>query len=174
MYAGPIGLQNNTKDRGGTMAGSVNKVMLIGNLGRDPEQRNLNDGSPVVNLSLATSERWTDRSSGERRERTEWHRVVIFDEKLCEVATEYLHKGSKVYVEGQLQTRMWTDQQGNDRHSTEVVLRRFNGSMQMLDAHGEGGGDASGGGAPAGGGATAGGGASGGGGGADFDDDISF
>ena len=176
------------------MSGSVNKVILIGNLGRDPEQRNLNDGSPVVNISLATSERWTDRSSGERRERTEWHRVVIFDEKLCEVATKYLQKGSKIYIEGQLQTRKWTDQSGNDRYSTEVVLRRFNGSLQMLDSRGEGGyggdaggGDSYGGGAPAGGGAPeSGGGGSGGGGapesggggsgggGGDFDDDIPF
>ena len=120
------------------MAGSVNKVILIGNLGRDPEQRNLNDGSPVVNLSLATSERWTDRASGERRERTEYHGVVIFDEKLCEIATKYLQKGSKVYVEGQLQTRKWADQSGTDRYSTEVVLRRFNGSLQMLDTRGDG------------------------------------
>ena len=137
MHDGPIGAQNTNNDRDDRMSGSVNKVILIGNLGRDPEQRNLNDGSPVVNLSLATSERWTDRTSGERRERAEWHRVVIFDEKLCEVATTYLHKGSKVYVEGQLQTRKWTDQSGADRYSTEVVLRRFNGSMQMLDARGE-------------------------------------
>ncbi len=162
------------------MSGSVNKVILIGNLGRDPEQRNLNDGSPVVNISLATSERWTDRSSGERRERTEWHRVVIFDEKLCEIATKYLHKGSKMYVEGQLQTRKWQDQSGNDRYSTEVVLRRFNGSLTMLDSRGEGGGggygggDSQGGGAPAGGGGGApeSGGGGGGGGGGDFDDDI--
>ena len=105
MHDGPSGSQNTANDRGDRMSGSVNKVILIGNLGRDPEQRNLNDGSPVVNLSLATSEHWTDRASGERRERTEWHRVVIFGEKLCEVATKYLQKGSKVYVEGQLQTR---------------------------------------------------------------------
>ena len=165
MHDGPIGSRNTTNDRGDTMSGRVNKVILIGNLGRDPEQRNLNDGSPVVNLSLATSEHWADRSSGERRERTEWHRVVIFDEKLCEVATKYLQKGSKVYVEGQLQTRKWTDQRGDDRYSTEVVLRRFNGSMQMLDARGEG--DNAGGDAVAGGGATA-------AAGADFDDDIPF
>ncbi len=172
------------------MSGSVNKVILIGNLGRDPEQRNLNDGSPVVNISLATSERWTDRASGERRERTEWHRVVIFDEKLCEIATKYLQKGSKIYVEGQLQTRKWTDQSGNDRYSTEVVLRRFNGSLTMLDSRGEGGyggGDSYAGGAPAGGGGGApesggggsggapeSGGGGGGGGGGDFDDDIPF
>ena len=128
------------------------------------------------NLSLATSERWTNRSSGERRERTEWHRVVIFDEKLCEIATKYLQKGSKIYVEGQLQTRKWTDQSGNDRYSTEVVLRRFNGAMTMLDSRGEGG---FGGGDSYAGGAAAGGGgapesdrAGGGGGGGDFDDDI--
>ena len=143
-----------------------------------------------MNISLATSERWTDRSSGERRERTEWHRVVIFDEKLCEVATKYLQKGSKIFVEGQLQTRKWTDQSGNDRYSTEVVLRRFNGSLTMLDSRGEGGfgggggGDSYGGGAPSGGGGGApeggGGGApeggrgGGGGGGGDFDDDIPF
>ncbi len=148
------------------MSGSVNKVILIGNLGRDPEMRNLSDGSPVVNLSLATSERWTDRSSGERRERTEWHRVVIFDERLCDVAQKFMHKGSKVYIEGQLQTRKWTDQQGVEKYSTEVVLRRFNSTLTMLDSRADGGG---GGGydAPAPAEAS-------GGGGGDFDDEIPF
>ncbi|MFQ5786205.1 MAG: single-stranded DNA-binding protein [Alphaproteobacteria bacterium] len=150
------------------MSGSVNKVILIGNLGRDPEVRSLSDGSPVVNLSLATSERWTDRASGERRERTEWHRVVLFDERLCDVAQKYLRKGSKVYVEGQLQTRKWTDQQGAERYSTEVVLRRFNSTLTMLDSRGEG---ASGGGASGDGGGSA---PASGGGGVDLDDDIPF
>ena len=121
------------------MAGSVNKVILIGNLGADPESRSLSSGDPVVNLRLATNETWTDRASGERRERTEWHRVVIFDEKLCEVATKYLQKGSKIYVEGQIRTNKWTDQSGNDRYTTEIVLRRFNSTLQMLDSRGEGG-----------------------------------
>ena len=115
------------------MAGSVNKVILIGNLGADPEARSLSNGDPVVNLRLATNETWKDRESGERRERTEWHRVVIFDERLCDVASKYLRKGSKVYIEGQLQTRKWTDQQGVEKYSTEVVLRRFNSALQMLD-----------------------------------------
>ncbi len=160
------------------MSGSINKVILIGNLGADPEARSLSSGDPVVNLRLATNETWTDRASGERRERTEWHRVVIFDEKLCEVATKYLQKGSKIYVEGQIRTNKWTDQSGNDRYTTEIVLRRFNSTLQMLDSRGEGGygsGDSYAGGAPAGGG----GGApesdrGGGGGGGDFDDDIPF
>ena len=121
------------------MAGSVNKVILIGNLGADPEVRSLSSGDPVVNLRLATNETWTDRASGERRERTEWHRVVIFDERLCDVAGKYLRKGSKVYVEGQLQTRKWTDPQGVEKYTTEIVLRRFNSSLQMLDSRGEGG-----------------------------------
>ncbi|MFQ5985151.1 MAG: single-stranded DNA-binding protein [Alphaproteobacteria bacterium] len=120
------------------MAGSVNKVILVGNLGRDPEVRHLQDGNPVVNLSLATNEVWTDKATGERRERTEWHRVVIFNERLGEVAQRYLKKGSKVYVEGQLQTRKWTDQQGADRYTTEVVLRGFRGELAMLDARPEG------------------------------------
>ena len=122
------------------MSGSVNKVILVGNLGRDPEVRSMSSGDPVVNLSLATSERWTDRSSGEKREKTEWHRVVVFDERLCDVAQKYLRKGSKIYIEGQLQTRKWTDQQGVEKYSTEVVLRRFNGTLTMLDSRGEGGG----------------------------------
>lgn len=118
------------------MAGSVNKVILIGNLGRDPEVRHTNDGNPIVNLSIATSESWRDRNSGERRERTEWHRVVIFNDKLWEIAQKYLKKGSKIYLEGQLQTRKWTDQQGAERYSTEVVLNRFRGELTMLDARG--------------------------------------
>ena len=121
------------------MAGSVNKVILIGNLGRDPEVRHTNDGVPIVNMSLATSESWRDKSTGERRERTEWHRVVIFNEKLGEVAQKYLRKGSKVYLEGQLQTRKWTDQSGVEKYSTEVVLNRFRGELTMLDTRGGGG-----------------------------------
>lgn len=115
------------------MAGSLNKVMLIGNLGADPEVRRMNSGEPVVTLSVATSENWRDKNSGERRERTEWHRVVIFNENLCKVAESYLKKGSKVYLEGQLQTRKWQAQDGSDRWSTEVVLQRFRGEIQMLD-----------------------------------------
>jgi single-strand DNA-binding protein len=135
------------------MAGSVNKVILVGNLGRDPEIRSLQDGSRVANLSLATSENWRDKNSGERRERTEWHRVAIFNDKLVEVAEKYLRKGSKIYVEGQLQTRKWTDAQNQERYTTEVVLQRFRGELTMLDgrsgdqaggydAGGSGGGDA--------------------------------
>ena len=122
------------------MAGSVNKVTLIGNLGRDPEVRSTQDGMKIVNLSLATSENWKDRNSGERRERTEWHRVVIFNENLARVAEQYLRKGSKIYVEGQLQTRKWTDQNCQDRYTTEVVLQRYRGELTMLDGRGEGGG----------------------------------
>ncbi len=122
------------------MAGSVNKVILVGNLGRDPESRQMQDGNPVVNMSLATSESWRDKNTGERREKTEWHRVVIFNERLAEVAQKYLRKGSKVYIEGQLQTRKWTDQSGVEKYSTEVVLQRFRGELQMLDRAGEGGG----------------------------------
>ena len=122
------------------MAGSVNKVILIGNLGKDPEVRRTQDGKPIVNLSVATSENWKDRTTGERREKTEWHRVVIFDENLARVAEQYLKKGSKVYVEGQLQTRKWQDQNGQDRYSTEVVLQRFNSALTMLDGRREGGG----------------------------------
>jgi single-strand DNA-binding protein len=118
------------------MAGSVNKVILVGNLGRDPEVRHTQDGSPIVNLSVATSENWRDRNSGERRERTEWHRVVIFNDKLGEVAQKYLKKGSKIYIEGQLQTRKWQDQSGQDRYSTEVVLGKFRGELTMLDTRG--------------------------------------
>ena len=121
------------------MAGSVNKVILVGNLGRDPEIRTLNSGDRVANFSIATSETWRDRQSGERKERTEWHRVVIFNEKLAEVAQKYVRKGSKVYVEGQLQNREWQDQQGNKRRSTEVVLQRFRGELTLLDSRGGGG-----------------------------------
>lgn len=126
------------------MAGSVNKVILIGNLGADPEIRHTQDGRPIANLRIATSESWRDRNTGERKERTEWHRVVIFNEGLCKIVEQYLKKGSKVYIEGQLQTRKWTDQSGQDRYSTEVVLQGFNSSLTMLDARGggsSGGGD---------------------------------
>jgi len=126
------------------MAGSVNKVILVGNLGNDPEVRNLPSGGKVVNLSVATSERWRDRTSGEQREKTEWHRVVIFSEGLARVAEQYLKKGSKVYLEGQLQTRKWQDQSGQDKYSTEVVLQNFNSSMVLLDGRGEGSGDSGG------------------------------
>lgn len=122
------------------MAGSVNKVILVGNLGADPEIRRLNSGDPVVNMRIATSEQWRDRQTGERREKTEWHNVVIFNENLAKVAENYLRKGSKIYVEGQLQTRKWTDQNGQDRYTTEVVLQKFRGELQMLDSRGEGGG----------------------------------
>lgn len=122
------------------MAGSVNKVILVGNLGADPEIRRTQDGRPVANLSVATSEQWRDKNTGERRERTEWHRVVIFNEGLCKIAEQYLRKGSKVYLEGQLQTRKWQDQSGQDRYSTEVVLQGFNSALTMLDSRGEGGG----------------------------------
>ena len=123
------------------MAGSVNKVILIGNLGRDPEIRNLQDGSRVANLSVATSESWRDKASGERRERTEWHRVVIFNDRLVDVVERFLKKGSKIYVEGQLQTRKWTDQSGQEKYSTEVVIQRFRGDLTLLDGRGGGGGE---------------------------------
>jgi single-strand DNA-binding protein len=122
------------------MAGSVNKVILVGNLGADPEIRRLNSGDPVVNLRIATSESWRDKMSGERKEKTEWHSVVIFNDNLAKVAEQYLKKGMKVYLEGQLQTRKWQDQQGQDRYTTEVVLQKFRGELQMLDGRGEGGG----------------------------------
>lgn len=122
------------------MAGSVNKVILVGNLGADPEIRRLNSGEPVANLRIATSESWKDRQSGERKDKTEWHSVVIFNENLAKVAEQYLKKGAKVYIEGQLQTRKWTDQQGNDKYTTEIVLQKFRGELQMLDSRGEGGG----------------------------------
>ena len=115
------------------MAGSVNKVILVGNLGRDPEIRSTQDGQRIAHFTLATSENWRDRATGERKERTEWHRVVIFNERLAEIAEKYLRKGSKVYVEGQLQTRKWADQQGQERYTTEVVLTRFRGELTMLD-----------------------------------------
>src|SRR3989441_10814297 len=130
--------------RKNSMAGSVNKVILIGNLGRDPEIRSTQDGTRIANLSLATSESWRDRNSGERRERTEWHRVVIFNDKLVEVVEKFLKKGSKIYVEGALQTRKWTDQSGAEKYSTEVVLQRFRGELTMLDGRGEGGGGSGG------------------------------
>ena len=163
------------------MAGSVNKVILVGNLGRDPEVRSMQDGRSMVNMSVATSDTWRDRQSGERKERTEWHRVVIFNEKLAEVAQKYVRKGSKVYVEGQLSTRKWTDQGGQERYTTEVVIPRFGGALTMLDGRGDGSGASTGGGGmdddfapPAGG--------NGGGGGrpaargkaGDLDDDIPF
>ena len=121
------------------MAGSVNKVILVGNLGRDPEVRNTQDGQKIVHLAVATSERWRDRNSGENRERTEWHRVVIFNERLGEVAEKYLSKGRQVYLEGQLQTRKWTDQSGQERYTTEVVLQRFRGELTLLGGRDEGG-----------------------------------
>ena len=171
------------------MAGSVNKVILVGNLGRDPEVRKMGDGSPVVNLSLATSENWRDKNTGERREKTEWHRVVIFNENLAKVAQNYLKKGSTIYIEGQLQTRKWTDQAGVEKYSTEVVLQRYRGELTMLggrgDSQGQGGGnfgdsqssyDQTGG--QQGGGKQMGGAQSGGaaamGGAADLDDEIPF
>ncbi|MEC7361962.1 MAG: single-stranded DNA-binding protein [Pseudomonadota bacterium] len=171
------------------MAGSVNKVILVGNLGRDPEIRNTQDGMKVVNLSVATSERWKDRMSGEPRERTEWHRVVIFNENLARVAEQYLRKGSSVYLEGQLQTRKWTDQQGVEKYTTEVVLGLFRGELTLRGGRGDGAGagggygDSSGGGYGGGGGAPAQGQSSGGAapaspppmhGGDAMDDDIPF
>jgi single-strand DNA-binding protein len=126
------------------MAGSVNKVILIGNLGKDPEVRRTQDGRPIVNLTVATSETWRDKNTSERKERTEWHRVVIFNEGLCKIAEQYLKKGAKVYLEGQLQTRKWQDQQGQDRYSTEVVLQGFNSQLTMLDRAGAGGGSGGG------------------------------
>lgn len=160
------------------MAGSVNKVILVGNLGRDPEVRHTQNGDAIVHLAIATSETWRDRNSGERKERTEWHRVVIFNENLGKVAQQYLKKGAKVYIEGQLQTRKWTDQSGQEKYTTEVVLQRFRGELQMLDSRGSGGGgggfgesqDDFGGGSQGGGG---GGGFSPAGGG-DLDDEIPF
>ncbi|PZM11332.1 single-stranded DNA-binding protein [Rhizobium tubonense] len=127
------------------MAGSVNKVILIGNLGADPEIRRTQDGRPIANLNIATSETWRDRTSGERKEKTEWHRVVIFNEGLCKVAEQYLKKGAKVYIEGQLQTRKWQDQNGVEKYSTEIVLQGFNSTLTMLDGRGDGGGASEGG-----------------------------
>src|SRR3954465_8739897 len=128
------------------MAGSVNKVILVGNLGKDPEVRRMQDGRPVVNMSVATSESWRDKATGERKEKTEWHRVVIFNEGLAKIAEQYLKKGSKVYLEGALQTRKWTDQQGVEKYSTEVVLQGFNSALTMLDRAGGGGGSSASGG----------------------------
>lgn len=171
------------------MAGSINKVILVGNLGRDPEVRFAQDGTKIVNFSLATSETWKDRQSGERRERTEWHRVVIFNDRLADVAERYLRKGSKIYLEGALQTRKWTGQDGQERYTTEVVLQRYRGELTMLDGRGEGGGGGGGydsgpggepdwgnGGGSSGGGGTGGGGGGGGApsGGGDLDDEIPF
>jgi single-strand DNA-binding protein len=126
------------------MAGSVNKVILVGNLGKDPEIRRTQDGRPIANLRVATTETWRDKASGERREKTEWHSVVIFNENLCRIAEQYLKKGAKVYIEGQLQTRKWQGQDGQDRYSTEVVLQNFNGVLTMLDSRGAGSGASAG------------------------------
>lgn len=127
------------------MAGSVNKVIIVGNLGRDPEVRSFQNGGKVVNLRIATSETWRDRNSGERKERTEWHSVAIFSEPLAKIAEQYLRKGSKVYIEGALETRKWQDQSGQDRYTTEIVLRPYRGELTLLDGRGEGGGGAAGG-----------------------------
>jgi single-strand DNA-binding protein len=158
------------------MAGSVNKVILVGNLGRDPEVRFMQDGTKVANLSVATSESWRDKQTGERREKTEWHRVVIWNQNLAEVAEKYLRKGSKVYLEGQLQTRKWQDQSGQDRYSTEVVLSRFRGELTMLDGRPEGASATSDEdmGLPAAAAAPGGGGAPSGGRAGDLDDEIPF
>ncbi len=183
------------------MAGSVNKVIIVGNLGKDPESRSFQNGGKVVNLRVATSESWKDRQSGERKEKTEWHQVAIFDERLGDVAEKFLRKGSKVYLEGQIQTRKWQDQSGADRYTTEVVVPRFGGVLTMLDGPGGGaggggggsgggggrdfgggddtgggygGGRGGGGGAPSGGGSRGFGGGSGGGFADDLDDDVPF
>lgn len=167
------------------MAGSVNKVILIGNVGRDPEIRSTQDGTRIANLSIATSETWRDRSSGERKERTEWHRVVIFNDRLVEVVEKYVKKGAKLYIEGALQTRKWTDKEGQEKYSTEVVLQKFRGELTMLDGRGGGGGgggdfgadEETGGSTPAsrgGGGTRSSGSSSGGGGGGELDDEIPF
>lgn len=169
------------------MAGSVNKVILVGNLGRDPEARNMQTGGKVVSFSVATSETWNDRASGERKEKTQWHRVAIFNERLGEIAEKYLRKGSKVYLEGSVETRKYTDKDGQERETTEIVLGRFRGELTLLDGRGGGGdmgdGGGSGGGRSSGGGGFDRGGSSGGGGGrggwdkpksADLDDDIPF
>ena len=171
------------------MAGSVNKVILVGNLGKDPEVRNTQAGGKIVNLTVATSESWKDRNTGERNERTEWHRVVIFNERLGEVAERYLRKGSKVYIEGALQTRKWTDQAGQEKYTTEIVISQFRGELTLLDRAGEGGGASAGGGSSSsgggsyrpeprssssGGGAAKGGWDAGPGRGGDIDDEIPF
>ena len=160
------------------MAGSVNKVILIGNLGRDPEVRTFQNGGKVCNLSVATSETWKDRETGERREKTEWHRVAIMNDGLAGIAEQYLRKGTKVYLAGQLETRKWQDQSGQDRYSTEVVLRGYRAEMQILDSRGGGGGGGDGGNRDYGrgeyqDGGDSGGGA-GGGGATDYDDEIPF
>lgn len=159
------------------MAGSVNKVILVGNLGADPEIRRTQDGRPIANLRIATSESWRDKNTGERKEKTEWHRVVVFNEGLCKVIEQYVKKGSKVYIEGALQTRKWTDQSGQERYSTEVVLQGFNSTLTMLD--GRSGGGSGGGGGDYGGSDDYGSSSSGGGGGRgnfsqDLDDEIPF
>ena len=159
------------------MAGSVNKVILVGNLGADPEIRRTQDGRPIANLSVATSESWRDRNTGERKEKTEWHRVVVFNEGLCKVIEQYLKKGSKVYLEGQLQTRKWQDQSGQDRYTTEVVLQGFNSNLTMLDGRSEGGGQGAGyssGGGDFGQSGPSGGGFGGGPSSGDIDDEIPF
>ncbi len=161
------------------MAGSVNKVIIIGNLGRDPEVRTFQNGGKVCNLRIATSETWRDKATGERREKTEWHSVAIFQEGLVRVAEQYLRKGSTVYIEGKLQTRKWQDQSGNDRYSTEVVLQGFDGKLVMLGGRGDGGGQGGGdyGGGQGGYGGDQGGGFGGsqqGGGGGNLDDEIPF
>lgn len=156
------------------MAGSVNKVILVGNLGRDPEVRFMQDGTKVANLSVATSESWRDKQTGERREKTEWHRVVIWNQNLAEVAEKYLRKGSKVYLEGQLQTRKWQDQSGQDKYTTEVVLGRFRGELQILDSRGTQGAVPAGEPEMVGAGAGAGGGGGGAAVPADLDDEIPF
>jgi single-strand DNA-binding protein len=173
---------------GSPMAGSVNKVIIVGNLGRDPEVRSFPNGGKVCNLRIATSETWRDRNSGERKERTEWHSVAIFSEPLAKIAEQYLRKGSKVYIEGQLETRKWQDQSGNDRYTTEVVLRPYRGELTLLDGRSESGGGGGdnrgyddggyGGGSTGGyGGGSSSGGSSGGnpgGGRSDIDDEIPF
>jgi single-strand DNA-binding protein len=169
------------------MAGSVNKVILIGNLGKDPEVRSMNDGNKIVSFSIATGESWRDKATGERKEKTEWHKVVIFNEALGKVAESYLRKGSKVYIEGALQTRKWQNKEGVDQYTTEVVLQRFRGELTMLDGKGEGGGGSrgasdeggyegggSGGYAKKSGGSFGGGGGGSRGGGHDLDDEIPF
>jgi single-strand DNA-binding protein len=156
------------------MAGSVNKVILVGNLGADPDVRHTQDGRPIVNLSVATSDNWRDKTTGERREKTEWHRVVIFNEGLAKIAQQYLKKGSKVYLEGALQTRKWQDQEGKDRYTTEVVLQGFNSAMTMLDTRSEGGGGFRDQGGDMGGPSSGGSSGGPGGSGPDFDDEIPF
>ena len=156
------------------MAGSINKVILVGNLGADPEVRKFQNGGQVCNLRIATSENWKDKNTGERREKTEWHTVAIFSEGLARVAEQYLRKGSKVYLEGQLETRKWQDQSGNDRYSTEVVLRNFNSTMVMLDSRSGGGGGGGGNFERSGGGMSDSGGSSSGGQSYELDDEIPF